>query len=381
MSHEKTKYFGVGCFHFGYFPKKESKKTGVDYLQKLRSVLEGLTNTEAIEIRDHPDFKSQELVASYAGAPFGDAPDFFPTAPGNLDLEFVLAIPERVQKELGEPKSFWEPLPSERFRIVIQYGYHFPVTFVEVLDPQKECDGSDAIWMVRRFLEKEFKKLPDAEIRFEFLGPTPFHADFILEQAGEATPDSDPGPLPEFTECTRIEQRGYDLIAFRCNNENLEDAFDSLLYHIADQLQYFYYLKHTWLLRSHRWMHLSEQIQSLITRHRKEGFTALWFNTFRSGSLIHNAMISLAEFESSDIQVLQVCKSELNEFQANPWEPELQPYLEKEFDDFEVLPSEQFGRILTLLETKRSKRLNIVVTILAAILGGAVGAWITIANT
>jgi hypothetical protein len=377
-SSKQTQPFGVGCFHFGFFPEAGSSRTGKDYVAKLRDALEAITNINSVEIDAADDFLDIDLGRDFEGEALKSSQSFFPCEQCQIEIKFTIVIPKRVQDALFQDCGIPHSLDSERFSVHISYGFYFPFTVVLVNDPAADCEPSDGVILIREFLEREFKKLHPEAIRFECLGPSPFHADFFLEEEADDC-------APTGTICEREERRGYDCIRFKWHVgilRNRSEAFESLHTHIETQLQFFYQLNHLSLQRALGWSEFSDSLRSLTDKHRAAGVRAVWFNTFRAGPEIHDAMITLAEFEGADLQNLHETKRQLISLtSAELFEAELQRYVQKEFDEFDKFPVEQAGRILTLLESRRSKRLNIVVTLLAAIVGGAVGALLTLAAT
>jgi hypothetical protein len=64
-----------------------------------------------------------------------------------------------------------------------------PVAFVWPLEPTSEPDASSAVVVVREFLQREIAAGGKTELTFQVLGPSPAHADFVLEE-GTTSQDS-----------------------------------------------------------------------------------------------------------------------------------------------------------------------------------------------
>ena len=96
-------------------------------------------------------------------------------------LEFTIDIPERIQNEIwetgwGRPKN----IEARKFRISVHYRGELPVAFVSGVDANL-TNPSDAVVLIRRYLEKY--KPDESAVEFQFLGPSPFHADFYVEES------------------------------------------------------------------------------------------------------------------------------------------------------------------------------------------------------
>ena len=69
---------------------------------------------------------------------------------------------------------------EKNFQIKIKDSYHLPIALVEIIDPSETPKPSSAVQIVREFLRSEFKRINSDFLRFECLGPSPFHFDCYM---------------------------------------------------------------------------------------------------------------------------------------------------------------------------------------------------------
>ena len=169
--------FGIGCFNFGIKRLPPFKLTGKQYIADLKSSLELIPSISNIKIDVDESFESIDTEVTEPIQSIEDDFGFFPSPMSSFRLQFNIFIPFRIQKELHSRKV---RANTENFRVYTKTAYHFIVTYVELLDSLNDCTPSDGVIVVREFLKKQFKEIK-SNIRFECLGPSPFHADFFIK--------------------------------------------------------------------------------------------------------------------------------------------------------------------------------------------------------
>ena len=78
------------------------------------------------------------------------------------------------------PEKFLDTY-TENFQVNIIHSYYMPVSIIECIDPNEDPDPATSVQIVREFIKKAFKTENSEYIRFEFLGPSPFHLHCHLE--------------------------------------------------------------------------------------------------------------------------------------------------------------------------------------------------------
>jgi hypothetical protein len=363
--------FGIGCFHFGYRPHVGTKFTGEDYISQLDKVLTTIPNIEKIVIDADDDFKLHEFEIEQRVGMFLDGPNYFPFPASDIYIRLSLFIPERVQKELGG-RLFIQPT-CERFVVDINYPYHFPITTVRSVSAPSDFRPSDGVFFCRKFLQQRLERPADTGIFFDSLGPSPFHADIFLEPNESGT-----GQKFSFE---RKPSRGYDDCYFRYDPDyfdDIEEVYESLIYDLNDQIGLFYLITHSWVLRERDWSNLYDSILQIIASQKRKGFWVYWKNTLTSEHPLHDAMLSLAQTEVEDLDTRHNLHRKLKELYLGNKPPELLPFLDGAIAEFSSIPFQQMRDILNVLESRRAKRMRLIMMALSAVLGGATGALVAL---
>ena len=297
MNTEQKIFFGLGCFHFGYYPKSTIDPSGADYVKDLRNTLKKITNIEDININVEEHFNSIKIKAEENFCAIDQGFDFFPFPQCDLHVQFTLFIPDRVQKELTA-ESLYHSSGCERFLVDIEYTYFFPITVVRAINPSENFDASEGVFLTRKFLEDCLACGKDSTIQFESLGPSPFHSNFTLSPAHAIS--------GEKFRYERHPSHAYDSHIFKYNTsyfDSIDEAFEELLFNLEGQVGLFYQITHSSMLHNQNWVEYYNQVQTIIKQHKTKGFKAFWLKTFRAQENIHDAMIDLAQIESFDLDI------------------------------------------------------------------------------
>lgn len=360
-------YFGVGCFHFGVHAGTKNGFSWSDYIEELQQALGSISSVSNIDIMedvidDDTEFTMEEppqLLISGEGGLF-PRPDF-------LEISFEVYIPFRVQAEILKlPVTAVETF-TERFRVHIRYTYHMPVAFVQLVNPSQPCQSSEAVKIVREFLDAEMKS---DFIRFEFLGPSPFHCEFSL------TPKSDPGS--HRFGCEIVARRGYDHVRFCYNVTSFtttEEAFLELIDELEGELGLYYDLVHGELVRRREWQSVSSKVNHLLRIRSDKSVSTLLWRPLRYSRLLNDAFVAVANFESTTLFNTQIeDRDHRDVYQSGGY---LRRYVDKEKEERTSYPSGPTRELLLFLEERFSKTAEIAVVLVAAVIGGAVGSLLT----
>ena len=174
--------FGVGSFTFETFPASEDNdndwEDNVRYLQSIPTVRD-------VEIKGVETFLIPE------GPDDGDLwePDgiHLTPHPSSGTLSFRINIPRRIQQELGDRTGVFQAFSNTESFYVMTFYRSFPVSYVFAEgEPNPYPVGSAAVAIVRMFLEQEIDRYrKNDDIRFTFIGPSPFPCNFILRASAE----------------------------------------------------------------------------------------------------------------------------------------------------------------------------------------------------
>lgn len=364
--------FSVGCFHFGFHPKESLDFTGNDYISELKKALFSIPNIEDLEVDAFNDFKFQKFNSEASFDRLDEGSNFFPFPASSMEITFTLFIPKRVQNEI---KKHYDNISTscERFVVTTYYTFHFPITIVKALTNSSDFDSSDGIIICREFLSEQFNKDENSIIKFECFGPSPFHSNFSL------IPSSTDNKKKIYHE--RIPSQAYDDYLFYYSKhdfEDINDAFNHLIFNLEFQIGLFYLINHERLLRDKIWVKFYNEFQDTMDKYCNRGLFFNCYNIFKSASTLNNLMLDLISLEAHDLNLRYYLEKEVKESYLGDKPPELLPHLEISLSDLTKLPFLQVKEILAFLETRRSKRINVIMMFLSAIFGGAVGSLLII---
>jgi len=379
MGNHSPIVFAVGCFHFGLKKIYPSGMSGSDYVKELHSALGSISNINNIEIETLEKFEDLKIEPKDNLTSMSAGESFFPSPSLFLKIYFDLYIPERLQNELDDGASI--DIGTEKFRVYIKDSYHFPVTFIELVEAKTDNLPSTAVMVIRKFLERHFAEKNFEFIQFDCLGPSPFHADFYISENSnvEANNYDSNGFCVE-----HLPQRGYDTFNFYYPKSvflSSEEAKEALFLELSSELGLFYRMVHQNLLQSNEWDDLKEGMNSLLENNKKTGIKGAWSKAFGLYKQVQDLIISLSEFESGRVWTSFFIKTGYQHLIHSGKTTYLKDFLDDELDEFPDYPTKQIRDIIDLLESRRSKTVDNAIVVLAAVIGGIIGAVVTLLIT
>ena len=179
------KAVGIGCFWFaakGGEPDDYDTFSPAEHLKSVELALEGVDSISNLTVHR----RGEDYYVSGDSFSEGDEEEnFFPII-DRVTIQFDIFLPERVQEKhaLGR----FRDKGIENFHVKIVYNGGLPVTFIyyDVSGSESEChlySPSTAVIFVREYLTEKLTN--HAQIEFEFLGPSPFHADCFVVQSSD----------------------------------------------------------------------------------------------------------------------------------------------------------------------------------------------------
>jgi hypothetical protein len=338
-------------------------------------------NLNGIEIDASPDFiedvtetndvDSEEVVPSlHDGHPPLPNPTF-------LDIVFDIYIPFRIQAELleREEEDVWTY--TEHFRVYIHYTYHFPVAFVQMVDPSKPPFAAhDGVVVVRKFLEMELEE-DDTNISFQTLGPSPFHASFTVAP-GDFSSEEKQGLQYDATTRQSI---GYADIVFSYNKlrfKNPQAAAESIFEEIAGELGFFYQVVGMRVQLSEAWEPVEGLVDKLVEKRNTKSWLRRIAGWFSISAELNDAVTGLVNFKSRQISADSFLQKYYRSTYSRGLQTVFQSFVDEEMEDRYPYPTDELAKITEFLEARRVKSVESFVVILAAIIGGVVGSLVTI---
>lgn len=356
--------------HFGFKGTNSSLTFNAsEWKSRLEDQLGSITNISEIEI-PKPDL-SEELKFDDAGQiPQLEEAGHFPTPPRwDTPVKFKLYIPTRIQKEITDSSN--PATYTENFSIEIFYPFYMPVAIVTPIEPSKESDPSTALMLVRKFIEKEFKEKSFDYVDFQSLGPSPFHADFFIYEK-----DDDYFEADSNYEMNITKDIGYDLIEFQYSNKFFKDSnefFDEIKREFINEAGAYYQIIQLKNRVRTEWEELEILVALMINDFQEKRL----FSIGRSiNSHLNETLINFSLFKMNEINNIDL----ISKIYSSTYEKDeglLKEYLTYEVNEEDVYPSAEVGELLFLFEQRRSKKTEYVVCLLAAILGGVIGSFLT----
>jgi hypothetical protein len=215
------------------------------------------------------------------------------------------------------------------------------------------------------------KKLDDY-IKFEALGPSPFHADF------EFKPTEQNNENFWLFDVKIQNSKGYDKISIEYNVELFEDIWEAFLtfqYNINSEFGLYYIFVQDKNVRNRKWIKITALINEL-TKLQNQKLIKSIKNPFKYSALLKETHLTITKFESYELSSKNRQKNELKELLSNE-ENYLGYYIEKEMDENEEYPTKQIFRLIEFLENRRSKTTQMYVVLTASLIGGILGAIMT----
>jgi hypothetical protein len=342
--------------------------TGAEYLRAVEVALNTLPAVVGVNLDAQDSFREKELNRPDPPISLEDDGAFPHLEFGTV--EFELVIPERVQREVT---PYWESPQSERFRVTIEQGWRLPITLVEPIEARGSAPPSDSVVIVREFLSRELERANDPFVEFQFLGPSPVHADIFLVPSETALGS-------ERFNRILFERPGYALYRFEYDSGSFttaEEAARAFHGQVLSELDLLYAVKQHNHVAGERWRELNQAVGGLIEAQRRGGLKAFVQRTFSPGRT-SAVQIDLASFEMAHLGG----KERLQKEAADEYGPGsgglLEEVVSMEASDIWSFPVRQVGTVLDLLERRRLTDRDLLIVALSSVLGGLVGAVATL---
>jgi hypothetical protein len=267
-------------------------------------------------------------------------------------------------------------LHTEKFSVRIRGAYYFPATFIELNRANNKSEPSSAVIVIRKFLEQQFAEKNPEYIRFESLGPSPFHANFSLAKGNDKTETYDSNGFS--INCTS--PKGYSKFEIHYSSQyfsSFQAAQENLFSLLLDEASVFYRTVHYDVLQINGWGIIQDLMNRLIETSKLKGLKAFWFQNFQLSQQVQDMVFALSEFEGNRVLTPLSLRMMHQDLTKEGKKPYLQDFLQEGLDRFQEYPVNQVKDIIELLESRRSKRIDNLVLFMASIVGGIIGAVIT----
>ena len=309
-----------------------------------------------------------ELVARRESNPSLLTEEAFVPNPSKGSLSFDVSISHSRQVALFKSR---EAMRSERFSVTMRFGHGFPVTFIK---PElREPHPASATIFVREFLKKEVPRniVPGSGITFSNLGPSPFHANFLLKLE---SPNADPWVSSDTGVTGAVIPRlGYDSFVISGTADDLDNFYEVAIKELTPPLGLYYSLvsQRNMLKLSSRL--LTSRIDELISLYRRRGLKAWLTRSYRAGrdslelklELLHTAGRHAAIRSSTADRVADIKRISSLRILDNA--------LENEIPDPEMNDYPGLIEMVNAISTRQSQSAQTFWLLVASLVGALVG--------
>lgn len=365
------KAFGIGCLHFSFKSGQDRKVTVQQYVEEVVCSLEKLSTVSNVEMSFDQGEKTREVDASEC-THMNDGDSCHPYI-SFYDLSFNIYLPKRIQSDLIGDYHSAVGTGSESFRVVFRHDWHGPFTVVETIGSDIDSSPSTAIQVVREYLKREFSSVSNM-LTLDFVGPSPFHADFFLVQCEE---DNFEG-----FRLNHNKSPGYDEIVFEYSTgvyESEEIAFESLLYALSCEVAFFYELRIMSSKRINDWEEIQEKLHELLHLEDEEHKKTLKERYSIKPKLLNGIYRDIGLFKGQEIYQRNIYEQHyFSVYKSEKQTVYLKPFVEGTLENWKSYPVQEVSEIVNYFEGKSNRATELTVAFLAAVLGGAIGAAITV---
>lgn len=333
QKNDKLHPFGVGSFVFS-IDLKTSVKTA-DVILNLQECLKNIPGIDSLKIEEEFDAPSK--------LPIGKHTLSF------LNIFFEIDVS-------GDPQFSGN---DNIFKVLIRQEFDAPLT---IIYSEKETErGSNNIYTVREYIKKYIK----GNCNLDVIGPSPFHADFYFKTNSK-----------EFNVAILRQHRDYDKIVIDSTKENFSDVFDEILEHVGSELNLFYLIQSIDSDMILMWSEINNKLQN-IKRDTDTSFFRKFKDWFLLNTKITDIMQDIISLESNSIFMSQLIKERYAQTYSTKNE-DLKIYIENAIENKNEFPVNSVKKLLDFyISQHNSFNQNLNVSI-SAIIGGFVGAIISI---
>ena len=366
---KKLGRFGLGCAQFR--PKDINTQFGSfqAYKDKLGGALAQIAAIQdfQIEASDSLDNFENNFPHPFALLSESDYPDLASSSGLFFEIILKLRIPERAQRDILEVNSDRSWKACGEIMVYFVYAYDTPLMIVYFSDANDgDLKPSAGVRLVREFLQTEMQNNGNCEFALDVLGPTPFHADFTLNESDN---------LLEGIEWSRVDDRGFDKITVRVPNglQDFQDLMWHIEEHLLDDVDVFYALTLERNRVSTAWydcFNAIKKFEAKIKSAAKFRRTLSWlFPAYSTYDLISR----IAEFRFINMTAHEAINDRIRSnvfLKSGPLWKDIR-IIKKTFPKYDI---ESLEKLVDFIDRKQAHRQSIVNTIFAAIAGGVAGA-------
>ena len=378
--------FGIGCYSFTApdadnlrMQNREGKYLVQDWAQDVELALKAIPGLDEISVLGFGSVRAdtpptwrtaiEGVLHDESDSLYHPGGDLLPH-PVSGRIAFVATIPTHTQMRVFSPSR---AMAGTRFEIDIRYGYGMPVAFVRA--PDGELAPSMAVAIVREFLRSEFaQRASDADlIQITCMGPSPMWNDCFVAIS------DDPLGVPMVVEV--LDTPGYQTINFsmQATSEvaDKEDAYEFVKESTQDELQlYFDLISRRNVLDLHR-SFIEASLESLVWQYRSKRISDRFSRLSRSGQQATDLMPEILAAESECGRALGGASAEWQEVRGRSMTHPFDKAFEREPSNESSVYFENARSVVTFLDERHGREVQVVSVIASSLLSGLVCAAIT----
>ena len=360
--------FGIGCFHFAPIVTVPCRFEIQEHVQEIQRFLDSLETVERRSVLGETG--SIELTEQPTTM---DTGGFFPGQHLML-VEFTVRIPNRVQTQImksvrGQDYDY-SGIGTERFKITIRYYFHGPFTVVECLEAsENSVEGpSDAVIIVREYLKDKVDEF-GAELRFETVGPSPFHADFYVYVA-------------DSNKSFRVDHQpsyGYDRVSIQVGPELFKNVTLWIQETMGHDFSFFYSLSRIRAQRMEAWESIETAWSKVKSILDQKSVMSRVRDSLGGRTSTDELIRDIIDFRAVEVFERQQAESQRLQLSRSGACPDfLKQSVKEGFDEtFSRYPTSEMLSLAAFCETKSAKRSDRRALLYAAVAGGIVGSLVT----
>ncbi|MEU7413959.1 hypothetical protein AB0B40_32435 [Streptomyces sp. NPDC042638] len=301
--------------------------------------------------------------------------------PINGTVSFTINIPSRVQNRLNPLWSTSIDNKVEEFLVFIELDSDYPYVWVAV-SGDDVIRPSGAVVAVREFLREEIEKLADnSTLTLTTLGPSPFHADFFVEEAG---PGQEEGEVvaPGLRVALQRGRNSYSKCTFYYDGAEFSSpahAMEAIRQKIGPEFAVFYWLTAEKTVKRLSMDTLTVQVDESVAMYRNKGVVNWLRRVITSRSALRNISLELLKIQMSMAKTQQSNSKEIEELGSNRGTLLFDDELKKASSLNYGSDLENLGAMLKVLESQHTQTVQRLTAFAVSLLGVVVGAFLTAA--
>lgn len=369
------KSFGIGCLHFSIRDNQIQKSvTVLEYVNEISKVLEKLSTISQIEVSYDSNTENEIIDLSTINPKLQNGEFCYPYL-DFFTLKFNIYIPYRIQAKIINTNEEYLDTHTEHFKVSLIHNWYGPVSFIECISSTLDTEASTAVRIIREYLSNEINKI-DTFLIIDFLGPTPFHADFYLI-AGDRKNEENNG----YFELEYIRQEGYDKLIFKYDLSYFSDediALEILFDELENEAAFFYSIHIMQVRKIKEWGEINDGLHSILDFEDVKSKKTLIDKFFKRPKLFRQVFKNIGLFKGQEIFDKSNNKRDYSSIYVDGEKKTyLKAFLDKEILEPAIYPIEETIELLKYFDQKTSKTFELTIIFMTTILGGIVGALIT----